>query len=345
MKTYLMTARSVAGGAFGAEPGPVRYLEVAAGATGYTPKAEISRTTWFKRVRAAASARPNPNSASWSVNAAAGEQPGDVLVYVHGYNNDLTSVLARQTQIAALLEAEHWRGVVVGFDWPSDDSILNYLEDRSDASAVARYLVTDALTHLCANQQQGCETNVHLLGHSTGAYVVMKAFETAPDLGELYAGQWRIGQVAFIAADVASAALSVSDNSNAAMFARIMRLTNYSNGDDRVLAVSNAKRLGVRPRAGRVGLPTEARPKAINVDVTDLHRREAAGRSFKSLAEQIVFSHGFHFESRLFARDLAMTLEGAIDRHKIPTREIGPAGLVLVEGERPAFQLAVLDLD
>ncbi len=38
------------------------------------------------------------------------------------------------------------------------------------------------------------------------------------------------------------------------MFRRIMRLTNYQNGFDDVLGASNAKRMGVEPRAGRVGL-------------------------------------------------------------------------------------------
>lgn len=343
MKTYLLTARDLRKGVFVPEPGPVRHLAVPGTASEYGPDDVKPKAAWFEEVRAAAAARPNPNSTTWSP-APGADQPGDVLFYVHGYNNDLASVLKRQRDLSDLLAKENWRGVVVGFDWPSEDSVLNYVEDRSDAAEVARLLVEGGLKQLCANQERGCQTNVHVIGHSTGAYVVMKAFEESPVAGGLFKGDWRIGQVAFIAADVASAALSANDGSSATMFGRIMRLTNFSNGDDRVLAVSNAKRLGVRPRAGRVGLPKDAHPKAVNVDCTEIHRREAASRSFGSIAEQMVFSHGFYFESRLFARDLAMTLEGAIDRWKIPTRRHEDGTLLLADGERPAFQTALLDL-
>ncbi|HWP24376.1 MAG TPA: hypothetical protein VNM15_09405, partial [Candidatus Binatia bacterium] len=48
------------------------------------------------------------------------------------------------------------------------------------------------------------------------------------------------------------------DRRAAPMFRRIMRLTNYQNPYDYVLAASNAKRLGVAPRAGRVGLAANA---------------------------------------------------------------------------------------
>ncbi|WP_181700030.1 alpha/beta hydrolase [Chthonobacter albigriseus] len=343
MPTYLMTARALVNGAFTSEPGPIRALRVPNTVATYNATHEIRREAWFKAVRDAAAKDPNPNSATWRLDAAAG-QPGDVLFYVHGYNNDLASVLDRQRALGRLLRAEGWHGVVVGLDWPSDNSILNYIEDRSDGAAVARALVEGALVPLCESQENGCQTNVHLIGHSTGAYVIMKAFEIAPDRGELHKGDWRIGQVAFISGDVASASLSAGDSSNATLFSRIMRLTNFSNGDDRVLAVSNAKRLGVRPRAGRVGLPPRPDPKAVNVDCTAIHRAEAAARDFGSVTEQIVFSHGFYFESALFARDLAMTLEGAIDRQKIPTRRQVNGELILEKGDRPDFQKQVLGM-
>lgn len=45
------------------------------------------------------------------------------------------------------------------------------------------------------------------------------------------------------------------------MFGRILRLTNYRNGFDDVLGVSNAKRLGTASHAGRVGLTDGATPR------------------------------------------------------------------------------------
>ena len=47
---------------------------------------------------------------------------------------------------------------------------------------------------------------------------------------------------------------------------------------DWLLKVSNAKRLGLRPRAGRVGVPDDVHPAIVNVDCSDY---------FMQLAEQV----------------------------------------------------------
>ena len=116
--------------------------------------------------------------------------------------------MRRQRQLQADLAAEGWHGVVVAFDWPSDNSTLNYLEDRSDAAAVAVKLVADGVTLLAKGQESGCKTNVHLIGHSTGAYVILEAFAEAQKLKFLYRSEWRVAQCVFIGADVSAASLS-----------------------------------------------------------------------------------------------------------------------------------------
>lgn len=324
---YVFTARRVRDGRFQAEPGPVRYLKVPADAPVPTPAHQMGGPggikAWVAEVRALADANPNPHAIS---------PAGDVLVFVHGYNNDLPIIMQRQRRLAADLRAEGWRGVVVSFDWPSDDSTLNYLEDRWDAAEVALSLVTKGIKVLARGQENGCETNVHLLGHSTGAYVILEAFTQAEKDGNLFKSDWRMGQVAFIGGDVSRDCLSTDDDWSAPLFKRIMRLTNYANPFDGVLAVSNAKRLGVSPRVGRVGLPANARPKAVNVD---------CGEHFQTLdPDQATyfgtFNHSWHIGDRVFARDLAMSLEGGIDRQAIPTRRREGGRLVLQDAPRPA---------
>ena len=123
---------------------------------------------------------------------------GDVLVFIHGYNNDQEIVMKRHRQLQADLWAEGFRGLVVSFDWPSHDATLNYLEDRWDASETAIELVTGCALPLAARQQSGCQTNVHLLAHSTGAYVVREAFYHARKKGVLHRGDWKVSQVAFV---------------------------------------------------------------------------------------------------------------------------------------------------
>ena len=180
-------------------------------------------------------------------------------------------------------------------------------------------------------QKAGCVTNVHLLGHSTGAYVILEAFAQAEKNGKIFKSDWRMGQVALIAGDVAQDALSATSDWSKPLFRRIMRLTNYSSGYDAVLAVSNAKRLGVSPRVGRVGLPADANAKAINVDCSAYFQALPP-----DLNAGLSWTHSWHFGNPVFARDLAMSLEGAIDRHSIPTRSATNGKLALIDAPRPA---------
>ena len=120
------------------------------------------------------------------------------------------------------------------------------------------------------------------------------------------------------------------------MFERTVRLTNYSNRHDKVLGVSNAKRLGTSPRVGRVGLPANPHSKSINVDCTSYFATKDPSKSVFNGT----FNHSWHIGDLVFALDLALTLEGEIDRHALPTRGKTDEGLVLKPGTRPTFQAA-----
>jgi pimeloyl-ACP methyl ester carboxylesterase len=329
MPRYVISARKIVGDSFSndpkAEPGAVSFLRVPDDATDLLPAYAVRKRdvpAWSQEVQGLADGDENPNSIS---------PKGDVLVLVHGYNTSTAGVLQGHKSIEVNLRAGGWRGLVISFDWPSSNSVLNYLEDRSKGAAVALLLVKQCIGIIADGQADKCETNVHVLGHSTGAYVIMEAFVQAQKAGGLYKSPWRIGQVAFISGDVASSSLDAASEWSGPMFSRIMRLTNYSNPNDAVLAVSNAKRLGTEPRAGRVGLPDDHDPKAVNVN---------CGKYFRTIDPPpgeagIGWTHSWWFGDEIFARDLAMTLEGAIDRNFIPTREGDPGNLVLIAAKRP----------
>ena len=330
--TFLICTRSVDdSGHFGAEPGDTTYLKIAAGQPGYSSADAITKERWRKSVVAAADGDEDEVTGS----------TGDILFFVHGYNNDMKSVLWRTRTLQATLAAQGWRGLVVGFDWPSENSTLNYLEDRYDAAKVARRLVDDALQIAVDAQFPAdpatppCTINIHLLGHSTGVYVIMEAFANAAKKGDLFKKAWRIGQVVFIGGDVSSGSLAASSAWAAPMYERIFRLTNYSNRYDKVLGVSNMKRLGSAPRAGRVGLTDDIPDKAVNVDCSEyFSTKDPATSTFTG-----TFNHSWHIGDANFALDLALTLEGAIDRQAIPTRRNDRRRLVLVGGQsRPEYQ-------
>lgn len=324
MSNYIICARSIKKNAFGAEPGKPVFLECAEGSD-ITPQAKIPKKAWLEKVRDLADGQADNRISS----------VGDVLVFVHGYNNSLEEIRQRHEYLQQDLKAEGWRGVVVSFDWPSDTKLLNYYEDRSDAAATARYLVDNGIRLIMDGQKIGCQTNIHLLGHSTGAYVILESFDQSLRHGDMFKSNWRIGQVAFIGGDVSSDSIAASSQRAKPMFDRIMRLTNYQNGHDDVLGVSNAKRFGTAPRAGRVGLGETPHPKAINVDCSDYF----ASLDPKQETRRVGWwNHSWHIGNRVFARDLAMTMEGRIDRHYIPTRETRDGALYLRDGQRPAYE-------
>jgi len=319
---FVISARDVRKGAFRAEPGRLRYLRVPASALP-EPAHEVPVKAWFQEVRDLADGMPDSTVS----------EGGQVLIFVHGYNNDAQVIRQRQQRLAEDLGTEQWRGVVVSFDWPSANSTLNYLEDRHDAAAVAGLLVQGGVRPLAVGQAGGCRTNVHLIGHSTGAFVIMEAFAQAEKQGEIFKSDWRVAQTVFIGGDVGSSSLAADSEWATPMYRRIMRLTNYQNPYDHVLGISNAKRLGTSPRAGRVGLPRDAHPKSVNVD---------CGPYFETLDPKKqtffgTFAHSWHIGNRVFARDLALTLEGRIDRNAIPTRLQEGGRLVLRDAPRPRY--------
>lgn len=323
---YVISARRIKSGKFIGEPGDMRYLRVPWGKLP-SPGHEIKDEAWMRELRDLADGKMDERI----------EDGGNVLLFVHGYNNSPRDIADRTRWLQQDLSAAGWKGVVAAFDWPSENSTLNYLEDRSDAAATALRLVDSALQLLARGQASGCKTNVHLLGHSTGAYVIVRAIELAlQQNGALYKNKaWGFAQVGFIAADVSARGWTHSP-----ILERMDRLTNYQNGYDHVLAVSNAKRLGTSPRAGRVGILGASDRRVVNVDCSEYFASiKKSGQAKKTGT----WAHSWHIGNPVWTLDFAMTLEGRIDRDYLPTRKIVNGRLVLQPGKRPEHESDWLD--
>jgi esterase/lipase superfamily enzyme len=304
---YVFVARNISKGEFGSNPAKSKFLEVPPTAKVHTPEMEISRADWVKKVVAIGETRRNAQN----------RPEGDVLIYIHGFNSEQKFVLQRHRLIRKGLEALGYKGAVVSFDWPCANSALNYLEDRTDAKQTALQLVTDGISSFAHTIQQDCEISTHVLAHSMGAFVLREAFDDADDRRGLVNTGWSLSQVMLISADVSASSMGASEVS-ASLYRHCVRLTNYSNPYDSVLSISNAKRVGVSPRVGRIGLPDSAPSKAVNVDVGqyyDEHRAEFEGIVANS-------DHSFYYHSAAMMQDIHHTIQGKIDRNQIPTRKI-----------------------
>ena len=311
--SYVMCTRATKGNRFIPEPGQTRFLRVPAGLLP-SVQHETDRDEWFASLR---------NDAVWGKDARDNTKSrGDILFFVHGYNNSQEIVMKRHLQLENDLRAAGFKGVIVSFDWPSDDKALNYVEDRHDAKITAMQLVSDAISILSEMQTPDCYVNVHLLCHSTGAFVVREAFDDADDC-KLKNNAWMVSQLVFIGADISAESMTEANPTTESLYRHCLRLTNYSSLYDSVLKLSNAKRAGLASRVGRVGLPDTAPSKAVNVDCSAYFELLSADGNIRQRDQvQVIgtFEHSWHIGNKKFAQDLFETLKGDLDRSVIPTR-------------------------
>ncbi|MEL6408807.1 MAG: alpha/beta hydrolase [Pseudomonadota bacterium] len=312
--TYFMTVRNITKDKFGSEPGATHFLKVPGNATP-SPKHRIRKTDWIKEVMEEAT--------SGIENS---EPVGDILFYVHGYNNSPKDVAERHRKLSKGLAKHGFKGVVVSFDWPSANTAINYLEDRHDAKQTMLRLVDQGIRTFAALQRPDCRINQHILAHSMGCYVVREAFDDADDIASVAAKSWTVSQVMFVAGDVSSRGMREGASKSSSLYRHCVRFTNYYNPSDAILKLSNAKRIGVRPRAGRIGLPDRVPEKAVDVFCGQYYKENVdPGLSSPRKA------HTWYFEDDVFLRDVTFTIQGDIDRMEIPTREptnLGNLGLV-----------------
>ena len=317
---FIMCARAIKNGIFIAEPGQSRFLIVPEGELP-SPKHAVRKSDfWFKKLRTATVWGKDSRNSS--------QDRGDLVIFIHGYNNDQKIVMDRHRQLKSDLTTAGFKGEVMSFDWPSENMAINYLEDRHDAKKTAMQLVTDGISMLSEQQTPDCAINIHLLGHSTGAYVIRESFDDADD-ARLANNSWMVSQIVFIGGDISSSSMTEGNSSTDSLYRHCERLTNYSSLYDSALKLSNAKRLGIAPRVGRVGLPGNAPTKAVNVDCTEYFELLSSNNEIKQTDQEITlgsFDHSWHIGNKLFARDLFETLRGDRDQTIIPTRVMSEEG-------------------
>lgn len=311
---FFVSVRRVRNGRYVNQVGPrTQFLKVPAAATEPEPDHKIGLRDWITEVESAAA--PDGEGGR-----------GDILCFIHGFNVSPAANLARHRDIRNGLAAQGFRGALVSFNWPSAGTPLAYLPDRHMVQLSAYRLVQDLLRQLARRQRPDCEIDVHVLAHSMGAYLVRQAFYDG-ERTELPSQSWMISQMILVGADVSARSLSREDPRSTALYRHVNRLTNYATPQDSVLSKSNAKRVGVSRRAGRIGLPDDHPETAANIDCRD-HFAETY------LAHAgLTTGHNWYFNDMLFYRDLFLTIEGDLDRHSFPTRKpLAAGGLSLHPG-------------
>lgn len=291
---YIICTRNNKGEGFGNEPGKASFLLVPPTSNDLLQKDKVSMSSFLQEV----------------INT----PKEDIVIYVHGYKMTSEVTLERHRILKSGLEKNGFKGDVITFAWPSGDSALLYLEDRHDAKKVAMELVNSGIALLAKQQGKDCSINVHVIAHSTGAYIVNEAFidsETTKSTAEI---NWSAAQILFIAGDVSSDSLSTSGGEK--LYRHCNRLTNYFSNFDDALAISNVKRVGAKNRVGRIGLPSDSPSKAVDVDCSNHYKINKNNIQVVNA----MHSHSWHFWSETWLKDAVVTLSGDIDRNAIETR-------------------------
>ncbi|MBU2981948.1 alpha/beta hydrolase [Lentibacter algarum] len=318
---YVFTVRRRSGNSFEPEPGASHFLKVPDNADMPSPDHKITKTAWVNEVIETARHGPQDDG-----------PVGDILIYIHGFNTPMEVMLERQRRIRTSLESQGFEGVVISFDWPSDNKALNYLEDRVDAKQTAFRLVTEGIQSFAALQRPDCQINTHVLAHSMGAYVLREAFDDADDRPGVAAHAWSVSQLMLVSGDISASGMQAGSSKTSSMYRHCVRLTNYFNPYDEALSLSNIKRVGVSERVGRVGMPDTAPSKAVDINCGNYYRAHRG--DFAGIANA---SHTWYFYDQRFFEDVYHTIKGDVDRDAIPGRGRGDRGnlVLLNDGSEP----------
>lgn len=99
-----------------------------------------------------------------------------IILFVHGYNNTYQEAIFR---LAGMAAESGVQAVPVVFSWPSAASVTGYVADR-DSSTFARDDLTALLVDLTAGNP---DSNVMVVGHSMGGWLVMEALRELRQTG------------------------------------------------------------------------------------------------------------------------------------------------------------------
>ena len=217
---------------------------------------------------------------------------GDVVVYVHGYNEGFAKSCRRAIWLGRKL------GILdrlVLISWPSDGNVLNYTRDEADAMWASRTIrsALDAISTRTQSSESGPESgpapgNIQLIAHSMGTRAVSYALIQHPIAPQL------IDQLIFIAADMDS---EIFYGMLPQLQQSIQRLHIYQSANDAALQLS--EQLHGYSRLGQPDAELEARiPTHERIQRYDISAH----------AVRIPGGHHYHFANPVVLQQLAEIL-------------------------------------
>jgi esterase/lipase superfamily enzyme len=179
---------------------------------------------------------------------------GDVLIYVHGFNQTFeTAVL----DAARLSDAIKFRGRTMVFSWPSRAELFDYVYDR-DSATFSRDDFERVLSSIVSAPGAG---RVHIVAHSMGTMLALESLrQLYARYGDTVTG--KIGAVVFASPDIDMDVFSSAVSRIGPLAGKITVITSTN---DRALALSGRIAGGMT----RVGAAEKAAIERLGVRVID----------------------------------------------------------------------------
>ena len=210
----------------------------------------------------------------------------DMLLLVHGFNNDFEQVTAAYLNFAGQIRSAGFDGNIMGFTWPSYGAWFQYFGDVEQVE----YAAFGLLNFLLAFRPLLGEKKFHANTHSMGAHLLIRAlaaYSRIDAIAEPLPGRFIVDEISFFAADVSNEILERGEDGNIAA-GEASRLTSYFSYRDPVLGISQ-----VVNRDGRLGLAGAQRPNrlprnAFQIDCTTLIESHSGYRGSKDVMADLV---------------------------------------------------------
>lgn len=171
--------------------------------------------------------------AGWDAGAPA---PADLLVVIHGFNNNENKALYKFDVAREGLATAGYTGALAGFSWDADTqddplSATGFHEGRANAVANG-----PKLARFVSDYRARCpRTRIHLLGYSMGARVALEALWAADNDPQLAGAGWRVDSVLLVGAAVDNEEVELGERYGAAIERRAGVVINYYSPRDEKL--------------------------------------------------------------------------------------------------------------
>ncbi len=227
-------------------------------------------------------------------NLVVGTGRRDVLIYVHGFNQNFETAAL---DAARLSDGLKFAGTTMLFSWPSKNSVFNYIYDRESAMW-SRDAFEDMLDQLVRDPSVG---TIHIVAHSMGTMVTVEA------LRQLYDRRGTSMSSRFGAIILASPDIDMDSFRSS-----VSRLGGFSRKIT-VLTVANDRALGtMRDMAGgvtRVGIAEKDQLAALGIRVID--------------GSELAVGAGLNHDLFLTNDRVRQTIRQFIDSSRAPSLAIG----------------------